>query len=96
MEILDQRPVNQDGFIDEWPEKGFIAMSSPYDPKASILIENDRVIEMDGKNREEFDFIDEFIADHYIDVKTAEGSMSLSPIQKFWKKALKKAWAIPS
>jgi len=81
MEILDQRPVNQDGFIDEWPEKGFVAMSSPYDPKASLIIENNRVIEMDGKHREEFDFIDEFIADHYIEVKTAEASMSLSPTQ---------------
>ncbi len=28
-EILDKRPVNQDGYVDEWPEKGFIAMNSP-------------------------------------------------------------------
>ncbi|NLJ89946.1 MAG: hypothetical protein GX995_10925, partial [Clostridiales bacterium] len=40
MEILENRPVNKDGFINEWPEKGFIAMSSPYDPKPSIKIEN--------------------------------------------------------
>lgn len=26
-EVLDKRPVNQDSFIKEWPEKGFTAMS---------------------------------------------------------------------
>ncbi|WP_337531668.1 propanediol/glycerol family dehydratase large subunit, partial [Zhenhengia sp.] len=35
MQVLDGRPVNQDGFINEWPEKGFVAMASPYDPVAS-------------------------------------------------------------
>ena len=46
MEILENRPVNKDGFINEWPEKGFIAMSSPYDPKPSIKIENNIAIHL--------------------------------------------------
>lgn len=77
MEALDKRPVNQDGFINEWPEKGFIAMKSPYDPKASIKIEKNSIIELDGKKRDEFDFLDEFIADHSIDIDKAEKSMAL-------------------
>ena len=77
MEILSQRPVNKDGFINEWPEKGFIAMHSPYDPEPSIKVQNGVVIEMDGKTREEFDFIDYFIADYYIDVDTANKSMEI-------------------
>ena len=32
IEALDARPVNLDGYINEWPEMGFIAMKSPYDP----------------------------------------------------------------
>ena len=36
---LEKRPVNQDGFVKEWPEEGLIAMESPYDPKPSIKIE---------------------------------------------------------
>lgn len=80
MQVLDHRPVNQDGFINEWPEKGFIAMTSPYDPVASIKIEKDQVVEMDGKTRDEFDFIDYFIADHYIDKKMAPTSMKLSSL----------------
>lgn len=78
MEILEKRPVNQDGFIDEWPEKGFIAMQSPYDPSPSIKVENGRIVELDGKKRNEFDFIDTFIANHCIDTSRAVESMALS------------------
>ena len=46
-EYLDQRPVNQDGYIKEWPDVGLIAMNSPFDPKPSIKIENGVVVEMD-------------------------------------------------
>ncbi|MDI3311897.1 MAG: propanediol/glycerol family dehydratase large subunit, partial [Thermoanaerobacterium sp.] len=79
-EVLSKRPVNQDGFINEWPEKGFIAISSPNDPKPSIKIENDKIIEMDGKRREDFDFIDIFIADHAINVRQAEKSMKMNSL----------------
>ena len=29
-EVLSQRPVNQDGYVKEWVEEGFIAMESPH------------------------------------------------------------------
>lgn len=80
-EILEKRPVNQDGFIDEWPEKGFAAMKSPYDPKPSIEIKDDLIIEMDGKKRDDFDFIDTFIADYAINIKQAEISMKMESLQ---------------
>ncbi len=78
MEALAKRPVNLDGFIDEWPEKGFIAMQSPYDPLPSIVVKDGVVVELDGKGRENFDFIDYFIADHFIDKNQVAESMSLS------------------
>ena len=81
MQVLDGRPVNQDGFINEWPEKGFVAMASPYDPVASIKIKHNQVIELDGKPREAFDFIDYFIADHYIDKNIAPKSMQLESVE---------------
>ena len=37
-EVLAARPVNQDGYVQEWPEVGLIAMNSPFDPKPSIKI----------------------------------------------------------
>jgi propanediol dehydratase large subunit len=71
-EALDARPVNQDGYVTEWPEVGLIAMSSPNDPTPSIRVEGGRVVELDGKQRAEFDMIDTFIADYGIKLDNAE------------------------
>lgn len=49
IETLDKRPVNLDGYINEWPEMGFAAMSSPYDPEPSVRVENGKIVELDGK-----------------------------------------------
>jgi propanediol dehydratase large subunit len=76
-EVLAERPVNQDGFIQEWPEVGLVAMESPNDPRPGIRIENGKVVELDGKAREEFDMIDAWIADHAIDVSVAEEAMAV-------------------
>ena len=70
-EILEQRDVNKDGFVKEWPEVGLIAMNSPNDPEPSIKIENGKVVELDGKKREDFDMIDLFIADYAINLDKA-------------------------
>lgn len=76
-EALAARPVNQDGFVVEWPEVGLMAMGSPNDPVPSIKIENGKITEMDGVSRAKFDFIDQFIADYAIDVTMAEKAMSM-------------------
>lgn len=75
IEILDKRPVNQDGYINEWPEMGFAAMSSPYDPKPSVRVEDGKIVELDGKQRADFDFIDQFVADYAINIERTERSM---------------------
>jgi propanediol dehydratase large subunit len=76
-EVLAARPVNQDGFVVEWPEVGLIAMGSPNDPTPSIKVQNGQVIEMDGIARDKFDFIDQFIADYAIDVSITEKAMAM-------------------
>ena len=80
-ETLAERPVNKDGFIEEWPERGFVAMHSPYDPKPSIKIQNGKVMELDGVPREKFDFIDQFIADYVIRPDRAEKSMAMDSLE---------------
>lgn len=74
-------PVNLDGYINEWPEMGFVAMTSPYDPKPSVKVANGRIVELDGKKREDFDFIDQFIADYAMNVERAEASMAVSSLE---------------
>lgn len=80
-EALAARPVNQDGFVTEWPEVGFIAMESPNDPKPSIKIENGVVVELDGKIRSQFDMLDTFIADYGIRLENAEQVCSMDSLQ---------------
>ncbi|MBP2654454.1 MAG: Glycerol dehydratase [Firmicutes bacterium] len=79
-EALAARPVNQDGFVVEWPEVGLIAMGSPNDPVPSIKIEKGKVIELDGVVRDKFDFIDQFIADYAIDINVAEKAMAMPDV----------------
>ena len=81
IETLDQRPVNLDGYINEWPEMGFVAMTSPYDPKPSVKVANGRIVELDGKKREDFDFIDQFIADYAMNVERVGASMAVSSLE---------------
>ena len=80
-EALAARPVNKDGFVQEWPEVGLIAMNSPFDPKPSIKIENGVVTELDGKSRAEFDMLDTFIADHAIRLDGAERVMAMDSLE---------------
>ena len=75
--VLEAREVNLDGFVEEWPEKGLVAMDSAFDPRPSITIEDGVVVELDGVRREDFDFLDQFIADHAIDVESAPAAMAM-------------------
>ncbi len=77
-EALAKRPVNQDGFVKEWIEEGFIAMDSPNDPKPSIKIVNGEVVELDSKPKAQFDLIDHFIATYGINLKRAEEVIAIS------------------
>ncbi|MFB1295449.1 propanediol/glycerol family dehydratase large subunit [Mycobacterium sp. pW049] len=80
-EALESRPVNLDGFVEEWPEVGMVALDSAFDPKPSVRVENGVIVEMDGIARADFDFIDQFIADKAIDIETTESSMAIPAVQ---------------
>ncbi len=76
-EVLRNRPVNQDGFVAEWPEVGFIAMNGPNDPKPGVKVQNGEIVELDGKKKEDFDSIDMFIAKYSINIEKAEEVMKM-------------------
>ncbi len=78
-EVLSARPVNQDGLAMEWPEVGLVGLCGPDDPVPGIKVENRIIVEMDGKSRKDFDMIDQFIADHAIDVSVAESQCRFPP-----------------
>ncbi|EFC91762.1 Glycerol dehydratase [Dethiosulfovibrio peptidovorans DSM 11002] len=80
-EILENRPVHQDGFIGEWVDVGLIAMDSPNDPKPSVVVRDGLIVEMDGRPRKEFDMIEQFVADYCIDRSVAQEAMSKSSLE---------------
>lgn len=80
-EELDERAVTEDGFVNEWPEVGFVAMESPNDPDPSVTVQDGEIVEMDGKTRDEFDFIDRFIADYAINVEKVEEAMAVDSME---------------
>lgn len=77
---LAKREVNQDTFVQPWPEIGLIAMDSPLDPKPSLRLTKGRVIEIDGRSRKRFDLIDRFIVDYAIDTEQAEETMRMDSL----------------
>ncbi len=80
-EVLDERAVNKDGFVTEWPEVGLIAMGSPNDPIPSVKVQNGVIVEMDGKQRAEFDFNELFIANYAINANLAEEMMAIPCVE---------------
>lgn len=76
-EMYNQALVNQDVISQEAPEVGLVAMNGPNDPRPSIKIVDGQIVEMDGKKKEEFDFIDQFIVKYGINVEEAEKAMAL-------------------
>lgn len=77
----DQALVNQDVISQEAPEVGLMAIDSPNDPQPSIKVVDGKIVEMDGKTSDEFDFIDKFIVEYGIDPEQAEKSMSMDSVE---------------
>jgi propanediol dehydratase large subunit len=78
--FMDQQPVNLDGFAHEDVGLGLIAMASPHDPEPSLVLQDGRVTEMDGRRAEDFDALDALIATHGLDLSVAEEAMSLEDV----------------
>src|SRR5262249_50025779 len=74
----EQRDVRREVLISALPELGLVAMDGPNDPEPSLLVENGRVVEIDGRCEEDFDVIDRFVAAHGIDVEAAAEAPALA------------------
>ena len=80
--ILAERDINRETYVEEWAEAGLTVADSPYDPRPSLRIINGQVMEIDGKERAEFDALDLFIADHALDLAVADEAMA-TPSHQF-------------
>ena len=78
--FMDAQRVNLDGFAHEAPALGLVALHSPNDPIASLVIAGGRIVEMDSRAVADFDSLDAMIATHGIDLAVADESMSMSDV----------------
>ena len=69
--ILAERNINKETFVEPWAEAGLMVTDSPYDPAASLRLENGLVVEMDGRQVSDFDALDLFIAAHALNLDVA-------------------------
>jgi propanediol dehydratase large subunit len=77
---MNEQRVNLDGFATPAPELGLVAFNGLNDPKPSLTIRDNRIVEMDGRSETDFDSIDEFIARHGLDLSVAQEAMAIADI----------------
>ena len=78
---MNEQRVNLDGFATPAPELGLVAFQSPHDPSPSITVSEGVIVEMDGRHKDDFDAIDEFIALHGINIELAEKAMAIDSLE---------------
>ncbi len=79
-EILAERDVNRDTYVDEWPDAGLIISGSPNDPVPSIEVQAGKITALDGRDLSSFDMVDRFIAGNSIDTSVAETAMGIDSV----------------
>ena len=75
-ELLAERDINKETFVEPWAEAGLMVADSPYDPEPSINLDNGYVIELDGRERADFDAIDLFIVSHALNLDVVEEALA--------------------
>ena len=80
-DLLAQRDINKETFVEPWAQAGLIVADSPADPQPSLTLRAGEIIEMDGCPQAEFDAIDRFIASYALDLTLAEEAMALPSAQ---------------
>src|SRR6478609_1100197 len=67
----EQRELRRELLISPYPALGLVAMDGPNDPEPSLVVEQGRVVQMDGRRAEDFDVIDRFLARRGMEVDAA-------------------------
>ena len=76
-DLLAQRDINKETYVEPWPEAGLIVADSPYDPRPGITLQGGQVTDMDGVAAADFDALDRFIVAHALDLDVAAEAMAL-------------------
>jgi propanediol dehydratase large subunit len=72
------RELRREVLIEPLAELGLVAFDGPDDPQPSLVLDGDRVVEIDGRREEEWDVLDHFIARNGIDPAAAREAAALA------------------
>jgi len=73
-----ERDLRREVLVEPLAELGLVAFAGPNDPAPSLVLEGDRVVELDGRREGEWDVLDQFIARNGIDVDAAREAAALA------------------
>src|SRR5205823_12182686 len=74
----ERREVRKEVLVSPWPDLGLVALDGPNDPEPELVVEDGRVVRIDGRGLDEFDLIDHFLARHGFDLDAAEEAARLT------------------
>jgi propanediol dehydratase large subunit len=77
----EKRGLRRELSIEPLAELGLIAMDSPNDPVPSLVIEEGRVVELDGRRQQDWDALDSFVALYGIDLEVAAEAAELADVE---------------
>jgi len=72
-----ERELRRELLIEPLAELGLVAMNGPNDPEPSLVIEDGRVVEIDGRREEAWDALDHFVVRHGLDLDAARQAAAL-------------------
>src|SRR5919201_791453 len=74
----EARELRKELLVSPWPELGLVAFDGPDDPEPELVVEDGRVVRIDGRDAEDFGVIDHFLARHGIDLDAAAEAAALT------------------
>jgi propanediol dehydratase large subunit len=77
-ESREERELRRELLVSPYPELGLVAMDGPNDPRPSLVVEDGRIVEIDGRREADFDVIDHFLARYGIDADAAAEAQALT------------------
>jgi propanediol dehydratase large subunit len=77
----EERGLRRELSIEPLVELGLIAMASPNDPVPSLVVEDGRVVELDGKHEQDWDALDHFVARYGLDLEVAAEAAELADVE---------------
>ncbi len=72
-----EKELRRELLVSTLPELGLVAMDGPNDPEPELVVEDGRVVRLDGRAEAEFDVIDRFLVAHGLDLEVAAEAMAL-------------------